>query len=156
MVHEDAACLLVLCEIATLVEATASGAVHVELGWPGELNDEAARSLRCTFGSGLDVALLEGDVLDPCKRVLDLVAGSVVVDVVRNARLFGRVENDQVHSALANATPGADGQGATVEVLDDGLARCGVSVEHQATVVREALSSGRPGPVSVHGQVLPH
>ena len=45
-------------------------------------------------------------------------------------------------------------------MLDDGLARCGVSVEHQACVaVWEALArhtTNRSGTVCVHSQVLSH
>ena len=108
VVHEDTAGLLILGEIATLVEAAASGAVHVELGRPGELNDEATGSLRSAFGSRLNISLFQRNVLDPCKRVLDLVTCGVVVNVVSNTRLFGRVENDQIHGALADTTPGAD------------------------------------------------
>ena len=45
-------------------------------------------------------------------------------------------------------------------MLDDGLARCGVSVEHETRVtVWEALTghaAHRPRAVCVHGQVLSH
>ena len=105
VVNEDTAGLLVLGEIATLVEATASGAVHVELGRPGELNDETTGSLGSTLGCGLNVSLFQRDVLDPCEGVLDLITCGVIVDVVSDTRLFGRVENDQVHCALADTTP---------------------------------------------------
>ena len=47
-----------------------------------------------------------------------------------------------------------------MEVLDDGLARCGVSVEHEAGVaVWETLTghaANRSRAVCVHGQVLSH
>lgn len=47
-----------------------------------------------------------------------------------------------------------------MEVLDDGLARCGVSVEHEACVaVWEALTrhaANRSRAVCVHGEVLSH
>ena len=47
-----------------------------------------------------------------------------------------------------------------MEVLDDGLARCGVGVKHEACIaVREALTghaANRSGAVCVHSQILPH
>ena len=160
VVHEDTAGLLVFGEIATLVEAAASGAVHVELGGPGELDDEAAGSLRSTLSCRLNVSLFQGNVLNPGEGVLDLVTCGVVVNVVGDTSLFGRVENDKVHGALADTTPCADGQRATVEVLDNSLAGCGVSVEHEACIaVWEALTghaANRPGAICVHSQVLPH
>jgi hypothetical protein len=62
--------------------------------------------------------IVEVDVLDVRKRVLDLVSGLVVVDVVRHGALVGRVKDDQVHGVLANTHPPADGEGAAVQMVD--------------------------------------
>lgn len=116
---EDAASLLVFSEIAALVEATTAGSIHVELGRAVELDDQGTHLLRCTLSSRVHVTLDEVDVPDPRKRVFDLVASSVVVNVVSDTSLFRRVENDQVHLTLANTAPCTDRQGAAVEVLND-------------------------------------
>lgn len=110
MVHENLTRLLVFGEVPTLIETTTARAVHPELWRPRQLNDETSRTLRCALGSSLYVSLLQSDVLDPGEWIFDLVAGGIVVDIVCDASLVGGVEDDQVHCALPDSTPGANGQ----------------------------------------------
>lgn len=53
----------------------------------------------------MEVAILESDVLDVCEGVLDLIPGGVVVNVIREAGLFGGIKDDQIHGILTHSTP---------------------------------------------------
>ena len=105
VVNEAVGCLLVLGEVTALVEATRSRRVHEEVWRARQLNDKSTRSLCSTLSIGCRITIVQGDILDECKWVFDLVASRVVVDVVRNATLLWRVEDDEVHGTLANSPP---------------------------------------------------
>lgn len=102
--------LLILGEIATLVETARARRIHEEVRRPCKLDNEATRALRGTFSIAERVSVVQCDVLDEGEGILDLVASRIVVDVVSDAALFGRVEDDEVHRALTDAAPGTDGQ----------------------------------------------
>lgn len=150
LMDHDLAGLLVLCEITTLVEATAAGAVHVELGGTNQFDHQSAQSLRSALSSGCDLTLDKVYVLNPSEGVFNLVASRVVVDVVCNTSLLGRVEDNQVHLALADSAPGTDREGATCKVLDD---YTGVSSGHMRnnTMLKLTNFSGACIGVEAHG-----
>lgn len=119
VMYHDLACLLVLGKVTTFVESTLAGAVHVELWRSVQLDNECTKLLRRALGSRADISLDEINVLDPRKWIFNLVARRVIIDVISNASFFGRVENDEVHLALTDSSPRANGEGATIKVLDD-------------------------------------
>lgn len=65
-----------------------------------------------------EVAVLEGDVFDICKGILNFIPGGVVVDVVSETSLVRTIEDDKIHGILTHSTPRAYTQGATREVMD--------------------------------------
>ena len=103
--------LEVLGEVVDLDEGRRGRRVHVEQRGMQKLDRDAAQLV-----AALDI--VEVDVLDVRERVLDLVTGLVVVDVVGHGALVGRVEDDQVHRVLADTHPPTDGEGAAVEMVD--------------------------------------
>lgn len=118
VMNENLRSLLVFGKVAALVETSGAGRVHEEVGRPRQLDDETARPLRSALGVAERIAIVQRDVLYERERILDLVPGGVVVDVVRDATFFGRVEDDEVHGTLADSTPRADAQRAASKVVN--------------------------------------
>ena len=116
VVDENLGSLLVLGEVAALVEASRSGIVHEEVGGTVELDDE-------TSGTHVRVprlSILQRDILDVRKGKLNLVSGGIVVDVVSHARLLPeRIEDHEIHRILTDAPPRSNAERATVEMVND-------------------------------------
>lgn len=123
VMDHDLARLLLLGEITTLVEPPGVGRIHVEHRWAVKLHYQSTRPRWLTVRPGVGVSSLQGDVLDVCEWVFDLITSRVVVDIVCHAGLVGRVENNQVHRVLSNAPPATDCQRSTSEMRDDDFAR---------------------------------
>jgi hypothetical protein len=119
VMHQAVRCLLILSKVSALVKATRSRRVHEEIWWARKLDNKTTRSQRSTFSVRCWVAVVQCDILDEREWVLDLVTGRVVVDVVRNTALLGRVKDDEVHGTLTNSAPRANAQGAAREMVDD-------------------------------------
>lgn len=109
MMNHDLACLLLLGEIAALVETARVGRIHIEHGWVVQFHHDSTRSRRGAIGTRVGVSRLQGDVLDVGERVFDLIASRVVVDIVSHASFVGGVENHQIHGILPDAPPATDG-----------------------------------------------
>lgn len=74
------------------------------------------------------MARIEADLPNGREGILDLVASRVVIDIVGDAGLVGRVEDDEIHGIETNTAPAADAQSTAGEVMDhcneDELASC--------------------------------
>ena len=119
VVCQDLRSLLVFCKVPTLVKATGSGRVHEEVRWSVQFNDQPTRPWWRTVGARSGIARFQLYALDVRERKFDLVAGRIIVDVVSDAGLVGRVEDDEIHGVLPNSSPSTDTQGAAGEVVDD-------------------------------------
>lgn len=119
MMNHDLACLLFFSEITTLVETSRVGGIHVEVWWAVQLHHKTTRSGWCAVRAGVRISGFQSDVLNVSERILDLVTGSIVVNVVGHARLVRRVKDNQVHGVLPDASPATNGQGPTGEVRDN-------------------------------------
>lgn len=108
MVNENLRCLLILCKITTLIEAARARRIHKEVRRSAELNDKAARPRRRPVVIWTGFSRFQRDVFDVGKWKFDLVSRRVVVDVVRDACLVGRIEDDEVHRILPDTSPAAD------------------------------------------------
>ena len=73
VMYQAVRCLLIFREIPALVESSRSGRVHEEVRRSGEFNNESTWSLRSALGIARRVAILQCDILDVRKWVLDLV-----------------------------------------------------------------------------------
>lgn len=116
VMNHDLTSLLFLGEITALVETSRVGRVHVKVRRAVQFHDKTTWSRWFPIRPRARVTGFQRDVLDIGERVLDLIAGSIVVYIVRHACLIRGVEHDQVHGVLPNAPPAADSQGTTSEV----------------------------------------
>lgn len=76
LMNHDLRGLLILCEITALEEPSRSGRVHEEIWGAIELYNKTA------WLSRFSITIFQVDVLNEGERILDLVSGLVVVDVV--------------------------------------------------------------------------
>lgn len=116
VMNHDLTSLLFLGEIAALVETSRVGRVHVKVRRAVQFHDKTPWSRWFPIRPRAWITGFQGDVLDIGERILDFIAGSIVVDIVSHACLIRGVEYDQVHGVLSNAPPAADSQGTTSEV----------------------------------------
>lgn len=116
VMNHDLTSLLLLGEITALVESSGVRRVHVKVRRAVQLHNKTTWSRWFPIRPRARIPSFQGDVLDIGKRILDLIAGSIVVDIVSHACLIRGIENDQVHGVLSNAPPAADSQGTTGEV----------------------------------------
>lgn len=119
MVSKDLRSLLFLCEISALVETARPGRVHKKVRRSAQLNDETTRSRRGAVGTRGSLSCFQLYGLDVGEGEFDLVSSRIVVDVISNASLIGRIEDDEIHCILPDATPGTNAQRATSEVMND-------------------------------------
>lgn len=103
----------IFCKVAHLVKAVCAGRrVHEKVWGPVQFNDNTSKS------SGVAFIVLQVDVLDVRKRVLNLVTGLLVVDVVGHCALVWRVKDDEIHHVLSDSSPLADAEGSAGEVMN--------------------------------------
>ena len=139
VVNQNLACLLVLGEIRALVKSSTTRAIHVELWWTVQLDNERAHLLRRALGSSVHISLYKVDILDPSEGVFNLVSSRVVVDVVGDAGLLWRVKDDEIHLRLSDSSPRANRKGTAVEVLNDCLVSETSPSRHGMTVYLPTL-----------------
>lgn len=135
---EDLGGLLVLGKIAALKKTSGSRVVHEEIRGSVQFNEQTAEGQAGTLGVADGVSRLEGDIFDVRKRILDLVAGGAIVDVVSDAGLVGRVEDDQIHCTLTDTAPGTNGKRAAGKVLYHNL-RVGFGMKGDSISKRDAV-----------------
>lgn len=103
--------MLILSEITDLEEAASlANRVHEEEGWLEKLDRDSAHMIAIT--------IVEVDVLDVRKGILDLVSFLIVVDVVGHRALVGGVKDDEIHSVLGHAHPLANSERLAVEMVN--------------------------------------
>jgi len=88
-VNQASGSLKILGEIVHLIETLGIRTrVHEEMGWPVELDNDAAGFREVAF------VILEVNALDVGEWVLNLVPSLLIVNIVGHGTLVRRVEND--------------------------------------------------------------
>lgn len=103
--------MLIFSEITDLEEAASlANRVHEEERRLEELNRDSAHMVA--------IAVVEVDVFDVGKGILDLVSFLIVIDVVGHRALVGGVKDDEIHSVLGHAHPLADSERLAVDMVN--------------------------------------
>ena len=104
--------LEVLGEVGALIETVGGGGrIHKEVWRSVELDDDAA-------SARVALVVIEENVFDVRKGVLNLVSRLLIVDVVGHCTLVRRIENNQIHGILCNTRPLANAERSAGQVMD--------------------------------------
>ena len=101
------------------MEATRTSRVHKEVRWSIQFDEKSSRSRGHSISFLYRIAVFERDVLDVCKRIFDLIAGAIIIDVICEAGLIWSVEHDEIHRILPNTAPRANAERLASEVMND-------------------------------------
>lgn len=150
--------LLIGSEISSWVEPARVGRIHEEVRWMIEMNYNLTLLLSWVLLAIGGIDGLQFDAADIREWVLNLVTSRVVVDVVGDALLLWRVEDNQIHAILTNTSPRANAERTAVEVVNENfLAR--VWFRREGSVSTESMAQNTKGLSlfrSLSGKILSH